>query len=178
MRRVLVLLLALTCALACAACGDGSTGARATGAAPTVGDLLNASSRPAPSSPSSAAADWRDGSATAYPAVDVDLTTMSSTMVYSEVCAMMTEPDRYRGKTVRMKGSFSVFEDGGNYYFACLIADATACCSQGIEFVTTRERVYPADYPTLGDEITVTGVFGTYEEGEYTYCRLSDAELR
>ena len=31
-------------------------------------------------------------------AVDVDLTELSSTMVYSEVYAMMTEPENYIGK--------------------------------------------------------------------------------
>lgn len=111
--------------------------------------------------------------------LDVDLTALSSTMVYSEVYNMMNEPDGYMGKKVKMRGNFSVYEDEatGNVYFACLIADATACCSQGIEFVLTDERKYPDDYPEIGTEITVTGTFGTYYEGEYMYCRLSDATM-
>ena len=36
---------------------------------------------------------------------DVDLTTLSSTMVYSEVYNMMCEPDRYLGKRIKMNGS-------------------------------------------------------------------------
>ena len=175
MKRLLCVVLALA-ALSLAACGDAAT-ARTGTAAPNVNDLLNAPSSGLPA-PSQAATGWQDDAATRYRTVDVDLTTMNSTLVYSEVYAMMTEPDKYRGKTVRMKGSFSVFEDAGNYYYACLVADATACCSQGIEFVTARSRAYPADYPALGTEITVTGVFGTYDEGEYTYCQLADAELR
>ena len=180
MKRILCVLLALA-AVALTACSQSANRSGGT-TAPTVNDLLNAETASAGSASAASApaptADWQDAAATQYPSVDVDLTAMSSTMVYSEVSAMMTEPDKYRGKVVRMKGSFSIFEDSGHYYFACLIADATACCSQGIEFVTTRSRTYPEDYPTLGDEITVVGVFGTYQEGGYTYCQLSDAELR
>ena len=62
-------------------------------------------------------------------------------------------------------------------YFACVIADATACCSQGLEFVLAGEHTYPNDYPELGSEITVTGTFELYEEDGYQYCRLVDAEM-
>ncbi len=111
--------------------------------------------------------------------VDVDLTVLSSTMVYSEVYNMMVNPNSYVGKTVRMRGSYSGFYDetSDNYYFACIIQDATACCSQGIEFVLTDDYTYPDDYPEDGDIITVTGVFDTYLEGEYMYCTLRNATL-
>lgn len=111
--------------------------------------------------------------------VDVDLTQLSSTMVYSEVYNMMVEPKDYIGKTVKMKGQFSVYEDQetGGAYFAVLIADATACCSQGMEFVLEGEKKYPEDYPKEGEEITVTGEFQIYQEGEYNYCRLVDAKI-
>lgn len=179
MKRTLTLLLALVMALSLAACGED--GARKSGgnAGATVNDLLNdAASSAEAASAAPVTADWQDAAPTQYDTVDVDLTKLSSTLVYSEVYAMMTEPDKYIGKTVRMKGAFSVFEDGGNYYYACLVADATACCSQGIEFITSRPRTYPDGYPTLGTEITVVGVFRTYQEGGYTYCQLTDAELR
>lgn len=111
--------------------------------------------------------------------VDVDLTALSSTMIYSEVNNMMTTPDDYLGKTVKMSGSFSIYESEstGKIYYACVIADATACCSQGLEFVLAEERSYPDEYPELGTEITVTGVFDTYEENGYMYCQLIDAVM-
>ncbi len=109
--------------------------------------------------------------------IDVDLTKLSSTVVYSEVYQMMTSPDDYIGKTVRMNGSFAIYQNEGKNYFACLIADATACCQQGIEFVLRGEHKYPQDYPKLGTNVTVTGVFGTYYEGENRYCQLSDAVM-
>ncbi|MGN0571414.1 MAG: hypothetical protein ACI4K9_04460 [Candidatus Fimenecus sp.] len=111
--------------------------------------------------------------------IDVDLTKLSSTMVYSEVYNMMYTPDNYIGKTVKMKGQFAYYEDPDtrNQYFACIIADATACCSQGLEFILTGEHTYPDDYPELGNEITVTGTFELYEENGFQYCRLADATL-
>lgn len=109
--------------------------------------------------------------------LDVDLTKLSSTMVYSEVYNMMYTPDDYIGKTVKMKGQFAYYEDPETkaQYFACIIADATACCSQGLEFILTGEHTYPNDYPELGSEITVTGTFEVYTENGFQYCRLKDA---
>ena len=111
--------------------------------------------------------------------IDVDLTKLSSTMVYSEVYNMMVSPDNYTGKTVKMNGVFAYYEDPETkkQYFACIIADATACCSQGLEFILAGEHSYPDDYPELGTEITVVGTFQTYEENGYMYCHLVDAEM-
>ncbi len=111
--------------------------------------------------------------------IDVDLTALSSTMVYAEVYQMMVDPESYVGKTVKMGGIFSDYEDEetGKTYFACIIMDATACCSQGIEFVLTEDYEYPRDYPKVGDDIEVTGVFETYEEDGNTYCTLTGATL-
>lgn len=117
-------------------------------------------------------------SAAAKAAIDVDLTSMSSTMVYSEVLNMTQSPDSYKGKTVRMKGAFSVAEVGGQRYFACIIKDATACCAQGIEFVWAGDHTYPTDYPKQDEEITVTGTFTTYMEGGSRYLQLKDADLQ
>ena len=106
--------------------------------------------------------------------VDLDLTTLSATMVYSTVYDMMADPDPYRDKVIRMTGSCNVFEDpdNGKVYYSCLISDAAACCSQGLEF-TLEDGEYPPD----GAEITVTGLFDTYAEDVYEYSYLKDARL-
>ena len=111
--------------------------------------------------------------------VDVDLTALSSTMVFSEVYNMMGEPESYVGKTVKMDGTFSVYYDEPTkeYYFACIIQDATACCAQGIEFELTDEYKYPDDYPEEGGNVCVVGVFDTYKENDSTYCTLRNARL-
>ena len=111
--------------------------------------------------------------------IDVDLTKLSSTMVYSEVYNMLYTPDDYIGKTVKMKGAFAYYEDPETkeQYFACIIADAMACCSQGLDFIPTEEYTYPDDYPELNAEITVTGTFEIYEKNGIKYCRLANAAI-
>lgn len=111
--------------------------------------------------------------------IDVDLTKLSSTMVYSEVYNMMYTPEDYIGKTVKMSGMFVAYtnQDQSQFYPAVIIADATACCSQGIEFVLEGNPVYPEGYPEMETEITVVGTFETYEEDGNIYCRLQNAKL-
>ena len=108
---------------------------------------------------------------------DVDLTELSSTMVYSEVYDMMTDPDKYIGKTVKMTGVFAVYQGDDRNYYACLITDATACCSQGIEFVLDGDHAFPDDYPELGSDITVAGTFDKYYEDDVLYCQLIHARI-
>lgn len=105
--------------------------------------------------------------------IDVDLTQMSSTMVYSEVYNMMMEPDAYIGKTVRMYGPAVSSTVGNITYYAVIIEDATACCAQGLEYLLQEGQEYPTDY----DYATVTGEFETYQEGQYLYCRLKNATI-
>ena len=114
--------------------------------------------------------------------VDVDLTALSGNMVYSQVYSMASDPEQYLGKTVKMRGGFAVLEGEEKTYFSCIISDATACCAQGIEFELSGQAVYPRDYPTQGEEITVVGVFDSYEEemngNTYRYMVLRDAALQ
>lgn len=111
--------------------------------------------------------------------VDVDLTKLSSTMVYSEVYNMMYTPENYIGKTVKMSGMFVAYtnQDESQYYPAVIIADATACCSQGLEFVLEGNPSYPEGYSEMETEITVVGTFETYVEDGNTYCRLKNAKI-
>ena len=111
--------------------------------------------------------------------IDVDLTTLSSTMVYAEVYNMMTAPKDYIGKTVKMAGNFSYFQDEntGKEYFACIVQDATACCAQGIEFELSGSHKYPDDYPKKDAMVCVIGEFDTYIEGDSSYCTLRNARF-
>ena len=108
---------------------------------------------------------------------DCDLTKMSSTRVYSTVYAMLTAPDDYIGKTVRVTGNLNKYTDEstGKTYYSVLIADATACCQQGLEFDMGSGF---SDYPPENALITVTGTFGTYMEGNSKYCQLEKATLK
>ena len=112
--------------------------------------------------------------------IDVDLTILDSNIVYAQVFDMLNNPDTYLDQTVKAHGTFAYTTDPstGGEYFAVFIADASACCQQGLEFVWKGDHTYPADYPEIGDEITVIGKFNTYQEGSYTYCQLKDADLQ
>lgn len=117
--------------------------------------------------------------------VDVDLTVLSSTMVYSEVYNMLyNDPAHYLGKTVKARGEFSIYQlvtDGvlqpDPVSYACIISDAAACCAEGMEFVLEGDYTYPDDYPELGTEITVIGEFQSYEENGMTWYHLVNARL-
>lgn len=99
---------------------------------------------------------------------------MNSTMVYSEVYNMLSTPEKYVGKTVKMSGAFALYEnkEKTKNYYAVIIKDATACCSQGLEFVWQGDHKYPDDFPKVGNDITVIGRFETYKEGDQTYSHL------
>ena len=176
MKRLLCLLLAALTVLGLGACGEKSGGETTF---PTT-----ASEEPKPLE--TGATEQTETAPTADTAEStlVDLTALSSTMVYAEVFAMMSSPEDYVGKTVKMQGIFSKgqlyaagsLNDGGTV-FACVIQDATACCAQGIPFELAGDHTYPQDYPELGDTITVVGTFEIHQQEGMQFCRLRDAEL-
>ena len=108
---------------------------------------------------------------------DIDLTIDNPDLIYAEVFAMVYTPEDYVGKTVKMKGQFVFYydEEKDQYYYACLIKDAMACCAQGLEFIPAGDCVYPDDFPPALTEINVTGTFNTLEDDGETYCALTDA---
>ncbi len=150
------------------ACGTKSTSAENSVSVPAAETVSNAEEETLiPRSPD------------ADPNADVDLTTLTSNMVYAQVADMMYTPEKYSGKIIKAKGLFSVYHDDSQdkNYYAVLIQDATACCAQGLEFVWKGEHTYPDDYPEIGKEITIMGTFNTYEEDGATYTQLLDADI-
>ena len=111
--------------------------------------------------------------------IDIDLTKLTPNLVYAQVFDMVNSPEKYLGKKVRTAGTFSFTHDAvtnGDYY-AVFIADAAACCQQGMEFVLTGEHKYPDDYPEIGAAITIEGEFNTYTENGWKYCQLKNATM-
>lgn len=108
--------------------------------------------------------------------VDIDLTVMSSTMVYAEVYNMVTNPEKYVGKTVRMEGLFTVSHDDTRDIdrYACVVMDATACCAQGIEFYL---KVPADEYPGEWEKVVVVGTFDFEDQGVWRYCKLINADM-
>lgn len=185
MKRLLCLLLAALTVLGLGACGEKS-GAPTT-EEPTSSTTASEEPKPLETLPLETGATEQTETAPTTDTAEstfVDLTALSSTMVYAEVFAMMSSPEDYVGKTVKMQGIFSKgqlyaagsLNDGGTV-FACVIQDATACCAQGIPFELAGDHTYPQDYPELGDTITVVGTFEIHEQEGMEFCRLRDAEL-
>ena len=184
MKRIFCLLLAACMAVSLCACGKGrekdagndtlSSNEEASASAESI-PTPKEQETPGESEQPQASADG----------VEVDLTVLSSTMVYSEVYNMLyNDPAHYLGKTVKARGGFSIYQlvtDGvlqpDPVAYACIIADATACCAEGMEFVLKDDLAYPDDYPELGAEITVIGEFQPYEENGVTWYHLVNARL-
>ena len=180
MKRIFCLLLAACMAVSLCACGkdvgnNTLSSNEETSASAEIIPTPNEQETPEGSEPSQPSAGK----------VDVDLTVLSSTMVYSEVYNMLYfYPEDYYGKTVKAHGIFAIYQmvvDGVTQpdpvAYACIIADATACCAEGMEFVLEGDYTYPDDYPELGAEITVIGEFQSYEENGMTWYHLVNARL-
>lgn len=182
MKRLFCLLLAVCMMASLCACGKGSEKDAGNDASSSnEKSSASAESIPAPNeqeTPDEQPQASADG-------VEVDLTVLSSTMVYSEVYNMLyNDPAHYLGKTVKAKGTFSIYQlvtDGvlqpDPVSYACIISDAAACCAEGMEFVLEGDYTYPDDYPELGAEITVIGEFQSYEENGMTWYHLVNARL-
>lgn len=99
--------------------------------------------------------------------IHFDLTKMSGTVVFAMVNRMVTEPVKFQGKHIKMAGVFSSYYDDqiDRRFYGCVIADALACCSQGLAFELAKPRKYPKEYPAEGDAIIVEGDFD-YEKDE------------
>ena len=161
MKRIFCLLLAACMMLSLCACGKG----REKDAGNDTLSSNEEASASAESIPTPKEQETPGESEPSQPyagKVDVDLTVLSSTMVYSEVYNMLyNDPAHYLGKTVKARGEFSIYQlvtDGvlqpDPVSYACIISDAAACCAEGMEFVLEGDLTYPDDYPELGAEIT------------------------
>lgn len=190
MKRLFCLLLAVCMMVSLCACGKGSE-KDAGNDTSSSNEKSSASAESIPTPKEQETPDEQqtpeepEQTQTSADGVEVDLTVLSSTMVYSEVYNMLyNDPAHYLGKTVKAKGTFSLYQlvtDGvlqpDPVAYACIIADATACCAEGMEFVPEGDLTYPEDYPELGAEITVIGEFQSYEENGMTWYHLVNARL-
>ena len=190
MKRLFCLLLAVCMAFSLCACGKGSEKG-AENNTPSSDREVSAPTESIPAPNEQETPDEQqtpeepEQTQTSADGVDVDLTVLSSTMVYSEVYNMLyNDPAHYLGKTVKARGGFSIYQlvtDGvlqpDPVSYACIISDAAACCAEGMEFVLKGDLTYPDDSPELGAEITVIGEFQSYEENGMTWYHLANARL-
>ncbi len=98
---------------------------------------------------------------------DIDLTTMSSTMVYSQIYDVMVNYNNYLDKSINLVGTFSTmyYDEIAQTLNFVVINDATGCCPQGLELKFAEDVTLPAADATIG----IQGRFTTYFEGEFEY---------
>ena len=117
-----------------------------------------------------------------YDSVDIDLTVMSSTMIYSTVFQFLIDWETSEGKIVKIKGDYTPFfrKEKQKLYHNVIVRDATACCKEGLEFVWGDGNHFDSEFPPSGTEVIVTGVFELYYEDdkmEVQSIRLKDASM-
>ena len=187
MKKILICIICLTLAFGVTACGKASD-KDSNGDTKIISDAKNKQANSKSNtkkevSKKEVAGDAGKGksskskSKTSSNKIDVDLNNLNANVVYAQVFQMMTEPDKFIGKRIRMSGQFNVYAaqegnpSGVTEYYAIIIADAQACCQQGIEFVWPG-HTYPDGFPEVKSNASVTGIFEVYEENGKKYCRL------
>ncbi|MCR4870818.1 MAG: hypothetical protein K5859_05915 [Atopobiaceae bacterium] len=177
---------AMAALLVCSAlCGCGDSGRGAPSNQQDVSDVMEQQMQAENGDAASAPQDQRPFTTPstcvyADEDIDVDLTAMGPDMVYATVYDMVTNAPSYEGKVVRITGPYYhlFYEPTQTDYYGVIIQDATACCSQGFEFVwDDGSHIYPEEYPAENAEVVVTGIFELYTEGEQSYVHLIDASL-
>ncbi len=158
-KRLLIFAFLCSLLLCLSACGQGSEASAPTTAAQTQ-----------PTTEGALAAPQNDSG------IDIDLTQMTSTMVYSQVYDFLANPMNYIGKTVKMEGSYfpEQAEGGEQVYHFLIINDATGCCPQGLEFICSDPD---AVFPEENDMLTLVGTFELYDENGWTYFRFQTDEV-
>jgi len=113
------------------------------------------------------------------PQIDLDLLNLSGTVVYSQIYNMLADSAAYQDKVVRVRGWFDYYKNAvsGEIYLFCVIPDAAACCSQGLEFVWPDAPEHVADFPEPGTNLIVTGRFESYYEDDFFNVRLADCAV-
>lgn len=111
--------------------------------------------------------------------VDLDLTSLSETMAYSQAQQILMDPSKYDGLTCRLAGIYNSFRDFDTeeLYFVCGVPDVTGCCNATVEIALDDSYAYPEDYPEEFDEITVMGTISSYDNGGYEGCIVKGAVL-
>lgn len=110
---------------------------------------------------------------------EIDLTAMSSTMMFAEVVQMTRQPQMYDGATVTMRGGLMIFaidEATGVGSYSCYVEDATKCCQRGIGF-TIDEPLEDTSILVEGTEVIIRGTFEIYEVDGRHFVRISNCEI-
>lgn len=108
--------------------------------------------------------------------VDMDFTTMSSTVSFSVVQMMMYQPEDYWDKTYRIHGTYlyQYIEAFGDVH-VILLMDETNCCTGFVEFILPQGVAYPPNGSQLG--LIGEYVFIEDEFVPYSILEVTDYEF-
>ncbi len=108
--------------------------------------------------------------------IDYNLTEMSATIVYSQIFDLVSNPSEYTDARFIIKGEMVESEDAetGEKFYAIIIADATACCAQGLEVFFPEEIPVPEELPAT---VTIQGTIGTQTVGDIEFAHVNIEEL-
>ena len=185
-RRTAVFAVIMLCCMLAAGCGRPAAGSAAPAAAPTAPPVSQNVPTEAETETEPPVTEQKNATAVtpAEEIVDdsgdyIDLTVVSEDAAFAELYAIAFDPDQFVGKTVKLSGEFtSVYDEFVNRtFYGCAILDSTACCRQGLDFDPAPEFVSAVQALSIGDAITVEGVFDTYVEKGVTFYRLMNAKL-
>lgn len=102
---------------------------------------------------------------------NIDLTTMSDTMIQTQLSNMSAFPSEFGGKTVKMQGFVAINETGEEVY--CVYTDPTGCCTR----VMVLDWPVGSDIPNASTTVTVEGTYdGAYAgvQKDYICGRLTN----
>lgn len=107
---------------------------------------------------------------------NLDLTQMSSTMIYAQVYNIVQDADIYFGSTIKMSGEFMTVHDDTEDIdrYCCIVKDETECCMTGFELQFDGEFTPPEE----GAKITVEGQLDFYEQEGARYLFLGHAVIQ
>ena len=111
--------------------------------------------------------------------VDIDISILSSTMMYAEIDNISTNAEKYKGQTIKMRGTYRVLSAtmNDNPYTFVVVYDETQCCEAGIEFRVTGDYVFPDDYPSEDTEIEVTGIYKSHDDFDLPYYYIETDKI-
>ena len=91
--------------------------------------------------------------------VDIDLSELSLTLVQAEHQRIVSNPNDYIGKTIKVYGSFRTFivDNAGNLAHFIIIVPGDDCCQIGFEFRRNGEYKFPDDYPAQNSMLLISG---------------------
>ena len=109
--------------------------------------------------------------------VDLDLTTMSSTMIFAQISDVVFNVQNYLGTSLRLNGTFQLWQDSNTEtkknIYVVMVWDAMGCCPQGIELRLPEGMEKPKDL----SDIQVEGIISLRNVDKYQYLYIDVTDL-